>query len=133
MDDLARFLRAKTYAIGSGVTVKREHFKPLFFPRRPKAIVEVGPVEAMERELAKLGDKLLNTQGEFDLYLAPSGRIPNILREIGRLREETFRAVDEGTNKAIDLDEFDHYYDHLFLWDRESASSPGPTAWAMAR
>ncbi|MBX2984240.1 MAG: lysophospholipid acyltransferase family protein [Flavobacteriales bacterium] len=125
MDDLARFLRAKTYAIGSGVTVKREHFKPLFFPRRPKAIVEAGPVEAMERELAKLGDKLLNTQGEFDLYLAPSGRIPNILREIGRLREETFRAVDEGTNKAIDLDEFDHYYDHLFLWDREKRKLAG--------
>ncbi|MBK9627272.1 MAG: GNAT family N-acetyltransferase [Flavobacteriales bacterium] len=42
-----------------------------------------------------------------------------MLREIGRLREATFRAVGEGTNKSIDLDEFDLYYDHLFLWDRE--------------
>ncbi len=125
MDDLARYLRAKTYSIGSGVTVKREHFKPLLFPRKPKEIVEAGSVEPMERELANLEDKRLNTQGEFDLYLAPSGRIPHILREIGRLREETFRAVDEGTNKAIDLDEFDHYYDHLFLWDREKRKLAG--------
>ncbi len=125
MDALARFLRAKTYSIGSGVTVRREHFRPLFFPRRPKAIASPGPVEAMEAELAQLADKRLNTQGEFDLYLAPSGRIPNILREIGRLREETFRTVDEGTNKAIDLDEFDHYYDHLFLWDREQRKLAG--------
>jgi putative hemolysin len=125
MDALARYLRAKTYAIGSGVSVRREHFRPLYFPRRPKPVVSAGPVEPMEQELSKLADKRLNSQGEFDLYLAPSGRIPNILREIGRLREETFRAVDEGTNKAIDLDEFDHYYDHLFLWDREKRKLAG--------
>lgn len=125
MDDLARYLRAKTYSIGSGVTVRREHFRPLFFPRKPKPVVDAVPVEQMEAELAKLDDRKLNTQGEFDLYLAPSSRIPAILREIGRLREVTFRAVDEGTNKAIDLDEFDLYYDHLFLWDREKRRLAG--------
>jgi putative hemolysin len=125
MDDLARFLRAKTYSIGSGVNVRREHFRPLFFPRKPKPIVPQGPVQDMEAEIARLGDKRLNAQGEFDLYLAASGRIPSILREIGRLREETFRTVGEGTNKAIDLDEFDHYYDHLFLWDREKRRIAG--------
>ncbi len=119
MDDLARFLRAKTYSIGSGVNVRREHFRPLFFPRRPKPVVPQGSLQDMQAEVSRLGDKRLNTQGEFDLFLAPSGRIPNILREIGRLREETFRTVGEGTNKALDLDEFDHYYDHLFLWDHE--------------
>lgn len=125
MDDLARFLRAKTYSIGSGVTVKREHFKPLLFPRRARPVVEPTPVEALEHDLAGLADRKLNTQAEFDLYLAPSGRMPNILREIGRLREVTFRAVEEGTNKAIDLDEFDHYYDHLFVWDREKRRLAG--------
>lgn len=125
IDDLARFLRAKTYSIGSGVTVKREHFKPLLFPRKAKPIVEPTPVEALEHDLDGLADRKLNSQAEFDLYLAPSGRMPNILREIGRLREVTFRAVDEGTNKAIDLDEFDHYYDHLFVWDREKRRLAG--------
>jgi len=125
MDDLARFLRAKTYSIGSGVTVKREHFKPLLFPRRARPVVEPTPVEALEHDLAGLADRKLNTQAEFDLYLASSVRMPNILREIGRLREVTFRAVEEGTNKAIDLDEFDHYYDHLFVWDREKRRLAG--------
>jgi hypothetical protein len=99
--------------------VKREQFRPLLFPRRPKPIVEPVPLEVLEQDLSALADRKLSSQAEFDLYLAPSDRIPNLLREIGRLREETFRAVGEGTNKRIDLDEFDHYYDHLFLWDRE--------------
>lgn len=117
-DQLARYLRAKTYSLGSGVQVKRELFSPLRFPRRPKEVVEPEPVEALKQEVAGLGELLINSQAEFDLYLAPSHRIPHVLREIGRLREVTFRAVGEGTNKAIDLDEFDLYYDHLFLWDR---------------
>lgn len=118
-EQLARYLRAKTYALGSGVQVKRELFSPLRFPQRPKEVVEPIAVDKLEKEIASIADLKLNSQAEFDLFLAPAGRIPNILREIGRLREVTFRIVGEGTNKSIDLDEFDLYYDHLFLWDRE--------------
>jgi putative hemolysin len=118
-DQLARFLRARTYALGSGLKVKRDLFEPLRFPSRPKPVVEAVPADVLESEIAGLNDLKLNEQAEFALYLAPSNRVPNILREIGRLRESTFRAVGEGTNKATDLDEFDIYYDHLFLWDRE--------------
>lgn len=124
-EQLARFLRAKTYALGSGVQVKRELFAPLRFPRKPKEIVDEQPTSTLTREIEGLGDLRLNQQGEFDLYLAPSHRIPNVLREIGRLREVTFRAVGEGTNKAVDLDEFDLYYEHLFLWDREKSQLAG--------
>jgi hypothetical protein len=42
------------------------------------------------------------------------------LHEIGRLREITFRAIGEGTNKSIDIDKFDHYYYHMFLWDADA-------------
>lgn len=117
-DQLARYLRAKTYALGSGVQVKRELFSPLRFPRKPKELVEPVLEATLDAEIASIQDLKVNAQAEFDLFLAPSHRIPNILREIGRAREATFRAVGEGTNKAIDLDEFDLYYDHLFLWDR---------------
>ena len=51
------------------------------------------------------------------MFFANAKEIPNILQEIGRLSEITFRDVGEGTNKAIDLDKFDKYYHHLFLWD----------------
>ena len=61
----------------------------------------------------------------YEVYLAPAATIPNILREIGRLREITFREIGEGTNKAIDLDHFDTYYHHLFLWDTEAECLAG--------
>jgi hypothetical protein len=48
-----------------------------------------------------------------------SSKVFNILHEIGRLREVTFREVGEGTNESIDLDKFDQYY-HLFLWDEDA-------------
>lgn len=125
IEQLARFLRARTYALGSGLEVKRELFSPLRFPSKPKQIEEALPQEALVKEVNGLADLKINSQGEFDLYLATSHRIPLVLREIGRLRERTFRAVGEGTNKAIDLDEFDLYYDHLFLWDREKGQVAG--------
>lgn len=125
VEQLGRYLRAKTYALGSGVQVKREQFTPFRFPRRPKPVADPQPMADLQRELNALKDRLINSQGEFDLYLAPSDRMPHLVREIGREREIAFRAVGEGTNKRIDLDEFDHYYDHLFLWDREQQRLAG--------
>lgn len=40
-----------------------------------------------------------------------------VMREIARLRELTFRSVEEGTGLALDLDKFDIYYRHIVLWD----------------
>lgn len=51
------------------------------------------------------------------VYLARAAEIPWVLREIGRLRELTFRHVGEGTGRALDLDRFDEDYRHLFIWD----------------
>lgn len=62
---------------------------------------------------------------ELTVYIAPGERIPNTLREIGRLRELTFRAVGEGSGRALDLDIFDDWYLHLFLWNREKQEIAG--------
>ncbi|WP_347986970.1 GNAT family N-acyltransferase [Methylomonas sp. AM2-LC] len=40
-----------------------------------------------------------------------------VMQEIARLRELTFRSVEEGTGLALDLDKFDIYYSHIVLWD----------------
>ena len=56
----------------------------------------------------------------YEVYFAKAKDIPNLLHEIGRLREITFRDVGEGTNKSLDLDDYDKYYYHMFLWDREA-------------
>ncbi|WP_027696401.1 lysophospholipid acyltransferase family protein [Vibrio litoralis] len=62
---------------------------------------------------------LLNFKN-FDVYCCDSSAIQNLLQEIGRIREANFRLVNEGTGKECDLDEFDHYYQHLFIWDNEA-------------
>ncbi|MDQ1362954.1 MAG: hypothetical protein QG652_814 [Pseudomonadota bacterium] len=59
------------------------------------------------------------TTDQFDVYCAPASELPHVLPEIGRLRELTFRSVGEGTGTACDLDQYDDYYQHLFIWDRE--------------
>jgi putative hemolysin len=51
------------------------------------------------------------------VLIANAVDIPNVLREISRLREITFREIGEGTNHSYDSDEFDLYYKHLFIWD----------------
>lgn len=52
------------------------------------------------------------------VYRALGSQIPNLMLEIGRLREETFRTVGEGTGLDRDLDHFDAYYDHFVGWDK---------------
>ncbi len=56
-------------------------------------------------------------QSDFEIFIAPPLSIPNILLELGRLRELSFRLVGEGSGNERDLDRFDEHYLHLFLWD----------------
>ena len=62
---------------------------------------------------------------DFSVLLAKAREIPNVLHEIGRLREVTFRQVGEGTGKPIDLDRFDEHYWHLFVWNRHANEVAG--------
>ncbi len=58
-----------------------------------------------------------------DIYIVTWKQAPNVLREIGRLREIAFRAAGGGTGKSLDLDEFDtgeHAYYQLIVWNPES-------------
>jgi len=62
---------------------------------------------------------------ELQVFVARAAAIPNVLREIGRLREVTFRDVGEGTGREIDLDAYDPSYLHLFLWNRAAREVVG--------
>ncbi len=59
------------------------------------------------------------------IFLFETAQSSPVLREIGRLRELSFRAVGEGTGKRRDLDHFDHYYQHLILWDEDNLEIAG--------
>ena len=57
-----------------------------------------------------------------EIYIVTWQDSPNVLREIGRLREIAFRAAGGGTGKALDLDEFDtcpNPYKQLIVWNPE--------------
>lgn len=102
-------LRAKVYSLAP-----RVRFEVLARPR---------PEESVAANVAGLSPVL--ESGPYQVFLEPSNRIPEILPEIGRLREETFRAAGEGTGRAFDVDRFDALYSHLFLWHRDDRKIAG--------
>jgi putative hemolysin len=123
--DFSEFLRRKTYMLSKTFEDKPKILdnlqSQLKVPKPPKRIVTPIDPEVMiaEVEALKVKDCKLLTSKNYEVYLAAAEDMPNILREVGRLREITFREVGEGTNEAIDLDKFDTYYHHMFLWDNE--------------
>lgn len=120
------YLRARTYALGSGIEVKKFFNSKLFsIKSRPDEIIPETSVELISKEVEAIKDKLIMSEKNYDVYMSGAASIPNIVNEIGRLREITFREVGEGTNKKIDLDEYDLYYNHLFIWDREARKIVG--------
>lgn len=78
-----------------------------------------------EIETLRGANAVLAKQGNLSAFVAAAPLIPHLLREIGRLREITFRAVGEGTGEEIDLDRFDEYYLHIFLWDEKERRIAG--------
>lgn len=119
---LLGYLRAKTYALGTGLENEKKIFnaRNIFKIKKNKeqVIAEI-PVDVLEQEVLGLDDFKVWTERFYEVYIAPTPSIPNIIKEIGRLREITFREVGEGTNKTTDLDKYDIYYNHLFIWDTE--------------
>ncbi|MFT7330340.1 MAG: putative hemolysin [Roseivirga sp.] len=123
IDEFHQFIRKKTYMLANPFEKQSKYIfqaaSALKFPKEPKKIDLQRNVDKMIKEvefLRKKGDRLMESKN-YEVFLATAEIIPNILHEIGRLREITFREVGEGTNKSIDLDDFDQHYHHLFLWD----------------
>ncbi len=125
LDKYGRYLRAKTYALESQIEVKKFFKYALRREKDAAKIIDPVPKELMLKELQKLSEYELFTSDKFTVYCAPTLEMPNIHREIGRVREITFRAVGEGTNRSIDIDEFDLYYHQLFIWDNEEKQIVG--------
>lgn len=121
---LLNFLRAKTYALGTGLDEDKRIFNPRNLFKIRKEAAEIAPEissEVLAREVEPLRENYrVWVEKNYEVFIAPTSSIPNIIREIGRLREITFREVGEGTNKSSDLDEYDIYYHHLFIWDNHA-------------
>jgi putative hemolysin len=114
------YLRWRTYLLARRERFKPQTSRPLgqVAPDRREAVAAPIAPESLAREITALpADCLLNRSGDLEVYLAARDAIPQTLRELGRLREITFRAAGEGTGKGLDLDRFDDHYLHLFVWN----------------
>ena len=79
---------------------------------------EIG-AERLAEEVERLPEeRRLAESGDLAVYFGSAREIPQLVQEVGRLREVTFRGAGEGTGKSRDLDGFDEYYGHVVLWNR---------------
>ena len=117
---LIKYLRFRSYLLAERETHRTRRFISLHPPMMPPdPIIAPVPSSMLAREIANLPASCkLIAASDFEVYIAEADQIPSCLREIGRLREATFRAVGEGTGNEIDLDHFDNYYAHLFMWNK---------------
>ena len=102
-----KLLRKHVYLVGRGKSGAFKTTKNIVHPTDKKLIL--NDVNAAET----LGE----TEDKIKILLVRYEAAPALMREIGRLRELTFRKVGEGTGRKIDLDSFDPYYQHIVLWD----------------
>ena len=122
---LADYLRLRTYALGLGCHRDQKPQTNTSTKCRVK-LIEALDINLMQEEIDALpnGQKLLSS-GEFDVLVVTADQGPTLLREIGRLRELTFRQAGEGTGQSVDLDRFDDHYSHLLLWNRDKQELVG--------
>ena len=132
--EAAEYLRWRTYLLARRPTLKARTNVPLARTKRAAAMPVIEPVaaETLRDEISALPrDRKLAEADGLVAYIAGADEIPNVLTEIGRLREITFRAAGEGTGLAADRDRFDDVYQHLFLWNESKGEIAG--AYRVAR
>ena len=109
-EQAARLMRRHVYRVG-------RHRGPIFGGQAPLAHPE--PAERVAAELQQ-AEKLADLNDGKQAWLFKGALDSTVMREIGRLRELTFRKVGEGTGARRDLDAYDPHYEHLVLWDTKA-------------
>ncbi len=128
-EEATEYLRLRTYLLSY------RGKKPISIPTKVRAALPRKPQEPIAAEVpsrfviadiaALPAERLLIENAEFAIYAARASELPHALDELGRLREITFRAAGEGTGRSADIDQFDSYYWHLLLWNKEKQELAG--------
>lgn len=113
-----RAMNSATEIKGVEEQEKEIYKKEIAIPVQEKTLVK--EIKDLDRE-----NGFLFQQQEFRVYIASAWQIPNMMQEIGRMREITFRQVEEGTGQAQDIDQYDLYYKQLIIWDAEAKKLVG--------
>lgn len=91
-------------------------------PARERAAAAAVTPALLERSLRR---RCLVETPEWAVTAFQASEDPELMREIGRLRELAFRAAGEGTGREIDIDRFDGHYDQLVLWNLRDGAIAG--------
>ncbi len=122
-DEMVQYLRLNTYMMASNSS---ECAHNTMMQQWAEPIAEGLSTQHIINNIKMLPeDAFLFSHEEFDVYCTTYNHLDSLAHELGRCREETFRMNAEGTGKSLDLDEFDEYYHHLFIWDRENQNLVG--------
>lgn len=144
IDEMGEFLQKKIYMLKSYYEKRKSIADQLKLPNLKlnfplmkeenvvQNIIDETPQSELINDIESLykKDKMLFRNGIYEVFFATYTEIPAIMREIGRQRELTFRAIGEGSNLPFDLDVYDEHYHHLFLWDNKEQKLAG--AYRMA-
>ncbi len=124
--ELAKQLRLRSYMLGEQLRLsEKKHYS-----QAQTTMIPVAPqtysASDLEQEISLLPQhQHLVDNNELQVYYAHANQLPCLMQEIGRLREITFRETGEGTGRERDIDLYDAYYIHLFIWNREKSELVG--------
>ena len=128
-NELTSYLRWRTYIMGqpNHRTWRKSHRTAApIVNKRQRTIAAAQDARLLAQDVGALQeDQLLVESGPFSVWCAQAQQIPHVLKEIGRLREISFRQAGEGTGNPIDLDDFDAHYLHLLIWQSETKEIVG--------
>jgi len=97
-------------------------------------IIQPVPLELILEEMTREKQLRMTNRSHNEIYVVTAHDSPNVMREIGRLREITFRLAGGGTGKAMDIDEFDtsdNCYKQLIVWNPEAQEIIGGYRYLM--
>lgn len=126
--EMIRFLRVTTYFLGNRPNAASSSLSNARVEksRPPGPVAKAVPPELLEADIRALPpEACMMRQGDSDVYMARYDQLPNVMREIGRGREISFRAAGGGTLKPLDLSPQDEYYEHLFIWNKKDRAIVG--------
>jgi putative hemolysin len=115
----ARLFKKHIYKLGRRKRGGESCFMPV-----AQAVAHPEDRQKLRRAIRQC-DHLGSTRDGMEIYCYQYSGDCTVMREIGRLREVSFRAVGEGTGHRRDVDAFDAYYDHIVLWDENQLELVG--------
>ncbi len=131
--EVLKHLRERVYLLADERTKTLSKLKTLnpfkFTPGQKKIIKPISDnvIQKIISDYSKeTPSSLIIDKKNFSVHLFDGSRAPQeFFKELGRLREITFRSVGEGTGKSYDTDEFDNFYEHLFVWNKTKKQISG--------